>query len=350
MSVGPFIGTSEGGQETSTVCWGSGVRNRAVQSWTYKFAFFKEENRLVLSFVQAHCVSLSASAETGILVFGPQSPKYQQMQGPYEGPPPNQACPAHEIAVGIHARAQRFVYAIGLICGPPPSLGAIATQVNPLTVTPERPATKVNPLAVAPETTATNVNPLAKAPVPSDDMFTILTPVWNDRVQQGQVVVKVAPPKIGMTQITQLEFKWLDAPPTQPYVNNFAVDTNSLLQGYAVPQPITRGQEGRWEIRARASGKAVPGPWSFPVQFRLFLIQPTQSLKQTSPIQQMAPLPSSAVAAPTPGASVMPAPGSNATSQMRRSPSMILPRGIEEKAAREDDQKVDAPAKTETKP
>jgi hypothetical protein len=29
---------------------------------------------------------------------------------------------------------------------------------------------------------------------------------------------------------------------------------------------------------------------------------------------------------------------------------MILPRGIEEKAAREDDQKVDAPAKTETKP
>jgi hypothetical protein len=46
----------------------------------------------------------------------------------------------------------------------------------------------------------------------------------------------------------------------------------------------------------------------------------------------------------------MPAPGSNATSQMKRSPSMIVPRGIEENGGKEGDQSADASAKTETKP
>jgi hypothetical protein len=46
----------------------------------------------------------------------------------------------------------------------------------------------------------------------------------------------------------------------------------------------------------------------------------------------------------------MPAPGSNATSQMKRSPSMILPRGVEEKGEQTSDQTADGPAKTETNP
>ncbi len=180
---------------------------------------------------------------------------------------------------------------------------------------------------------STRVNPNYKALVPSDDMFIIVTPAPNDRVQQGQVVVKVTPPKVGMTQVTQLEFAWLDAPPNQPYVNNFAVDTNSLLQGYPVPQQVTRGNSGRWKVRARASGKAVPGPWSFPVEFRLFLTQPTQSQKQAPPMVQQAPLPPSSV-------TQAPAPNS-APPQMRRSPFMT--RGVEEKAG-------EAPAESDKKP
>jgi hypothetical protein len=195
-------------------------------------------------------------------------------------------------------------------------------------------------------------NSLTKAPVPSDDMFTIIRPANNDRVQQGQVVVKTTPPKVGMTQVTQLEFRWLDAPPNQPYVNNIAVDTSSLLAGYSVPQPVTRGNAGRWEVRARASGKAVPGPWSFPVQFQLFLTQPTQSQQQSSPVQQTSPLPSSMVVqpnavpqtAPAPSSSVMQAPApSSATTPMRRSPSMIMPRGVDQKAGKEGTETVDTP-------
>jgi hypothetical protein len=366
-AVGPFVGTSEGGKETSTVCWESGVRNRAVQSVRYRYTFFKEENRLVLSDIHGHCTSLSPSADTGWLMFGPRWLPYEP--GPYEGGAPNQACPAGEIAVGIHGRAERFVYFIGLICGPPPSLGAIPTQVNPLARKPVPPATKVNPLATAPATTiATRVNPLTAAPVPSADMFTITTPVWNASVLQGQLVVKATNPKIGMTQVSELKFEWLDAPPDwckkppypcPSYVNQFPIDTSPLLQGYQVPAPVTRGNTGRWEVSVRASGKAVPGPWSFPVRFHLFLTQPTQSQKQSSPIQQISPLPSSSVTppspiqqtAPLPSPSVMQAPApSSAPAQMNRSPFMVRPRGVEENGAKEGNRTVDPPAELDKKP
>lgn len=203
---------------------------------------------------------------------------------------------------------------------------------------------------------ATRVNPLVRAPVPSIDMFTITKPTWNDHVQQGQLVVKATQPKAGMSSVTELEFKWLDAPPGQPYINVFPVDTPKLLQGYQVPPPVTRGHVGRWEVRARTSGKAVPGPWSFPVQFRLFLTQPTQSQKQASPVQQTSPLPSSSVTPPSPIQQTVPLPPSSvnqapapssATTQMRRSSSMLMPRGVEKKGGKEGNETVDRPAEPE---
>ncbi|MDF0644433.1 MAG: hypothetical protein P0111_10405 [Nitrospira sp.] len=189
------------------------------------------------------------------------------------------------------------------------------------------------------------------------DMFTITNPRWNAVVQQGQLFIKADLPEIGATQVTQLELQWLDAPPDKPYLNPFIVDTTQLLQGYQVDPRVTRGHEGRWEVRARSSGKAVPGPWSFPVQFRLFLTQPTQSKRQSSPVQQTAPLPSSSVmqpsavpqATPLPPPSVMQAPApSSAPTQMRRSPFMS--RGVDKKGGTERNQTVDAPAETEKKP
>lgn len=345
-SVGPFIGTSGGGQETSRGCWGSGVRNSAIQSWTLDFEFIKTESKLVLEFIQAHCMSLSPSADKGRLVFGSGNTYHQKMQGPYEGPPPNQACPAGELAVGIHGHGGPFVYFIGLICGPPPSLGPLATQVNPLVVPPERPATKVNPLATAPERAATGVNPLGKVPVPAADMFLITRPGNGDRIEQGQLVLAAQLPKIGATSVTVLEFTWLDAPNTQPYSPTvFAVETSKLLQGYRVDhQELLKGPTGRWVVRARNAAQPTPGPWSFPVQFQLFRTQQMQSQQQAPPpMMQEAPLPSSSV-------TQAPAPSSSATTQMRRSPSMIRPRGVDEKEGITGNQTVDEPANQEKKP
>ena len=195
---------------------------------------------------------------------------------------------------------------------------------------------------------------------PTPDMFTIKNPTWNAVVQQGQLFLKADPPKIGATPVTELEFHWLDAPPNHPATfNRFVVDTPQLVQGFLVDPRVTRANIGRYEVRVRSSGKAVPGPWSFPVMFKLFLTQPTQSQRQSSPIQQTAPFPSSAVTAPStiqqpaplPPPSVMqPLPPSSAPAQMNRSPFVVRPRGVEEKGGKPGSETVDISPGLEKKP
>jgi hypothetical protein len=135
-------------------------------------------------------------------------------------------------------------------------------------------------------------------------MFTIIRPAAGERVQQGQLIITATPPKVGMTEVTELELRYLDAPANQqfsyPYLTVFSVNTPKLLQGYPVDQLVTNAHPGRWQVRARSSMKAVPGSWSFPVQFQLF------SQTQSSPVQQTAPLPSSAVTPPSPGQQTTP--------------------------------------------
>lgn len=197
---------------------------------------------------------------------------------------------------------------------------------------------------------------------PTKDMFIITNPPWNASVQLGQLFVKATLPEIGATPLTGLEFRWLDAPsdwcgkpPCPPYVHQSAIDTSVLLQGYQVESHVIRGHTGRWEVRARSSGKAVPGPWSFPVRFKLFVTQPTQSQRQSSPVQQTAPLPSASVTqpspiqqqAPLPPSSVMqaPPPSSSAPAQRNRSSSMFTTRGVDEKEAGGEAAKQKEPAK-----
>ncbi len=321
--VGPLFGNSLGGTETPThVCWRSGARNLAVQSWFFYFDYLKTPKHYVLSFIQAHCVSLSPGAEPGGLRFGPLPRIVRPKQGPYEGAPPNQACPPGEIAVGIRARTDiynDFIYGIGLICGPPPSLGAIDTQVNPLAVKPEI-ATKVNPLAVAPV---------------SDDMFVIMKPAANDPVTPGQLVLLVKPPKRGVPPVTVLEFRWLDAPPGQAGSYSIAVETQQLLQNYLVPPQSTPTAVGRWEVRARTAAQPTPGPWSLPVKFNV-----------VSAVQQTAPLPSSSVIAPASPVQQIAPPPSSAPAQMNRSSSMFTTRGVEGKQAGGEAVTPKEPAKT----
>lgn len=308
-SVGRFHGASRGGVERQTICWGFGINNRAVQSWD--IATLRSSNRLV-KYIKAYCTSLGPPASTAKWTFGgpiPDDRTIPDMTGAFGITPPDLSCPAGEVAVGIHGRAGLFVDELGLICGPPPN--------------PSAPATKANPLG--------------KAPVTTDDMFTIVTPGKGDRVLQGNLVVMALPPKVGMTPVTELEFRWLDAPPNQPYVNPVAVETPKLLKGYPVDQAVTRAHSGRWEVRVRASGKTPPGPWSFPVPFQLALSQQTQSQRQAPQPMQQAPLPSSSVTqspppmqqAPLPSSAVTQAPSKGSGS----SRLFVRPRGVEEKDA-----------------
>lgn len=340
-SIGPpSFGASTGGQERQTICLDGG-KTHAIQSWWIHL--LRSDNHYV-QFIQVYCTPVTSpvSANSGQrLDFGATPDAVEEMvtQGPFNSQPPFQACPAGEVAVGIRVRAGHFVDAVGLICGPVPArLGAPATKLP-------------GPLVQAPPP-ATPMNPQAKNMRVPDDLFVITKPAASDRVPQGQLIVTATPPKVGATNVTELELRYLDAPPTQrnsyPYVTVFSVETAKLLQGYPVAQIMTGGYAGRWEVRARASMKAVPGPWSYPVQFQLVVTQPTQSQKQTPQPFQQAPLPSSSVTqAPSPSVGVAPAvvrPPTTSSQGTGASSLFVRPRGVEGKEG------GDPPPASETKP
>jgi hypothetical protein len=294
-ATGPSFGTSGGGKESSAICRSVTGQTFAVELWYVET--LKSHNRFV-QYVGANCRALTLSTDPAPSVFFEFGSKRAGAEervtpGPYiSNRMVKQACPTDEAAVGIHGRAGLFVDAIGLICGAlPPPRGTPVTNANPLTKAP-------------PVIPGTRVNPAANAPVPSDDMFTIIRPAAGERVQQGQLIITATPPKVGMTEVTELELRYLDAPANQqfsyPYLTVFSVNTPKLLQGYPVDQLVTNAHPGRWQVRARSSMKAVPGSWSFPVPFQLF------SQTQSSPVQQTAPLPSSAVTPPSPGQQTTP--------------------------------------------
>lgn len=195
---------------------------------------------------------------------------------------------------------------------------------------------------------ASKFNPAATTFTSPLEMFTFTKPSNGERVMQGQLVVTAQPPKIGATTVAELEFRWLDAPPNQPYVNTFAVDSSKLTLGYAVAQQVTRGYAGRWEVRARSSGKSVPGPWSLAVPFQLLLSQPTQSQSQSAPLPK-----SSILQTPQQGAT-----GGTTMIRPQTTPSqpsgsfggMIMRRGVDEKGGKEGNETVDSTPESEKKP
>jgi len=330
-TVGRYHGDSTGGVKRETICWGFGINNRVIQSW--KLTRLTGDNKFV-RYIIVNCTSLAPPTATGRFTFGGPITEdagttfFDEAGTQRPDAPLNTACPAGEVAIGIHGRAGLFLDQIGLICGSSP-----AKFIAP-------PATSVNPLAIAP-TSATKVNPLAVSPV-SDDMFVIVKPAANDRVIQGQFVLLVKPPKIGVPPVTALEFKWLDAPPGQATSYTIAVETPKLLQNYLVPQQSTPRNAGRWEVRARTAAQPTPGPWSQPARFQVVVVQPVQSQTPFSPVQQTSPLtPSSVTQAPAP---------SSAATQMKRSSSMIMPRGVDKEAAPDSNQTVDTSPKPEMKP
>jgi len=323
--VGQSFGASGGGQALQMSCWGSGPNNSVVQSWHIET--LKSDNRFV-QYIGVACISLKPSpvlTSAPFFEFGSRPVGDELLTaGPYiSDRAHSESCPTsptREIAVGIHGRAGLFVDAVGLICGPvPPGFGApVAKLPGPLTQAPS---------------SVTPMKPITKNLMIPDDMFVITRPVPGDRVPQGQLTITATAPKVGTTNVTELELKYLDAPPNQansyPYTTAFSVDTATLLQGYSV-DPIVAGYNGRWQVRARSSMKAVPGPWSVPVQFQMVKTQPPPPMVQMS----------------KPNAPITQTPAPNTGT----APMMVRPRGVNENAGKEDNQAVDSSPEAEKKP
>jgi hypothetical protein len=307
-TIGQSFGMSGGGQEQQTICTRSGNNHLAIQSWWTHL--LRSDNHYV-QYIEMYCDSLPTPLPPTNygprLDFGKRPEDVEELvtHGPFPSQPPFQACPVGEVAVGIRVRAGKFLDAIGLICGSLP-LGTGA------------PVTKLpGPLVQAPPS-AMPLSPQTKNMMIPDDMFVITRPVAGDRVSQGQLIIAATKPKKGWTNVTEVELKYLDAPPNQanayPYTTVFSVDTDTLAQGYAVA-PIVTGYNGRWQIRARSSMKAVPGPWSLPVQFNMVKAQ----------------TPSSMMLAPRPNAPITQTP----MPKTGTAPLMIRPRGTDKKTGNE---------------
>ncbi|BFU96686.1 MAG: hypothetical protein NTNFB02_34080 [Nitrospira sp.] len=327
-TVGQFFGFSGGGQERQTACGGGSPDNHAIQSWSIRL---RSDNHFV-EFITMFCTSLTvpvASNSGRNLDFGAKPVDAEEVvtSGPFSNVHPSlQACPAGEVGIGIRGPAGKYVDAIGLICGPlPVKVGAPVTKLP-------------GPLVQAPSPAVT-MSPQAKNMRIPEDMFVITKPAVGDRVPQGQLVVTATLPKIGMTNVTELELRFLDAPPNQrdsyPYLTVFSVDTPKLLQGYPVAERVT-GYLGRWQVRARSSMKAASGPWSFPVQFELVKAQApppmVQLPKLNAPITQ-APAPNTGTAP------MMVRPPTTSSQGTGSSSLMIRPRGVDELEKKEIEEK-----------
>ncbi|HMV56923.1 MAG TPA: hypothetical protein PLY42_08185 [Nitrospira sp.] len=313
-TVGPSFGASGGGQDRQRTCWGTGNKTLAIQSWYVETV--RSPNPPV-QYVEIHCASLGPAQSIGLFDFG--NPTAASEERVTKGPYPH-GCPPGEIASGFRVRAGLFIDSLGLICAPIPArLGAPAGKLaTPLVQTPP-PSVPFNPQA-------------KKLQVP-DDLFVITKPVPGERVTQGQLFIAAIPPAVGVTNVAELELRYLDAPPGQkdsyPFVSIMAVNTTKLTQGYLVAPIVTDAYSGRWQVRARAAMKTPPGPWSSPVPFQLTPGAPNKSL---TPALQQTPLSGSSVMQAPPatagGAASSTRPPTT-SSQGGASSLFVRPRGVE---------------------
>lgn len=117
---------------------------------------------------------------------------------------------------------------------------------------------------------------------------TVVAPGAGSRVIQGQFSVQANRPKVDDGVSAEVEFVWLDTPATNkpnPYVNRYPVGMDQLVKGMAVPEGVTRGQTGRWQVRVRIA-QPTQGPWSDPVAFQLALTAPPKIQQQPGAFQQ----------------------------------------------------------------
>lgn len=174
----------------------------------------------------------------------------------------------------------------------------------------------------------------------------IVLPSDGEVVVQGELYVQIQQPQIGVTPVAEIEWTWLDAPQNQPYVNTFFDDTKNLRNRYKVDVGVTRGQFGRWQVRARMSGQAIPGPWSPPTQFRLVATQPTQTQTLLPPKSKMLQTPQQGVGA---GTSLI-RPQTTPSQGIGAGTGLARPRGVDEKGGEQSNETVDTTPEMEKKP
>jgi hypothetical protein len=255
----PF-GTSRGGSMFERTC----PRGYAIAGLRGWYIVGDEHQAKFIANLTASCVAVEPPWDRQEFTVGALA--YGQKHGGYT---PNygggQACPAGELAVGLHGRAGLFVDALGLVCAPAPrprTAGAIAgvEARQPL-----RPGSGVGAALEArpvQSTTVARVGPQILEPG-AGSRHPNLTPIK----------IRVAPPR-GLkveTYLLELERKgaggaW-EAVTTIPAVSARQAEGPLGYAGWGAPQPgrpaYVLSTPGAWRVRARAvlPTRSDPGAW-----------------------------------------------------------------------------------------
>lgn len=316
------FGTSEGGAPAAVQC----PHGYGLKQWTFWFTVGETLRPKFVSTIHIVCEAVVVDRGHFEFDFGNTQLGYKWAGGGTSPSRPRpsgaNACPRGELAVGFEGRAGLFVDALALICGPSPTKLKYESSPSQLgnVTTLQRPG--------KPQGTVGTADPGIQGKL-IQNYPTILLPPSGQIVLQSELYLQIREPPIGATPVTEMELTWLDAPPNQPYINTFVDDTKNLRNRYKPPIGVTGGRFGRWQVRARMSGQAVPGPWSPPTPFVLVATQATQS-------QSLPPTKSSTLSTPTPG--------------LRQGTGLVRSRGIDGKAGTDGNQTVDQPTQTDKKP
>jgi len=319
-----WVGTSEGGTPAAVQC----PHGYGLKQWTFWMTVGETLRPKFVSTIHIVCEAVVADRGHFEFDFGNTEQGYKWVGGgafsPKARPRPSgaNACPRGELAVGFEGRAGLFVDALALICGPSPTklnYESSPSQSSNLT-TLQRPGKPQGSIGTAdPGFQAKQVH----------NYPTLLLPSSGQIIVQSELYVQIQEPKVGTTPVTELEFTWLDAPASQPYVNSFADDTKNLRNRYKVNPAVIGGRFGRWQVRARMSGQTTPGTWSPPIPFTIVAVQPTQSQTLPSPKPAVRQTPQQAFSS---------------------GQALIRPRGLDEKGGDPQNETVDTTPETEKKP
>ncbi len=323
---GPVQGTSQGGEPKTQACYPNHLVLQYVKFWMNVDGNGRPKDLMLLNTL---CHKLSREPVVYMAFGSFNYPGFWSLErgaglGP-DYPGYVSTCPKNEAATGFHGRKADFIKSFGLICGP---------------LVPRKAGTAL------PGDASSTQSAFSTAP-------TVLSPTQNGIIVKGKGEFKIVPSKYLTGTKATYQLRWVNPPAhlkgksVDFYTQS--IDVSMLTSGLPVPQTLLA--PGVWEFRVQI---AVPkaGDWSPWVRFNYYLQHPALGTAAEDAQAQDFQLGVGGQQKTMSGDSGTRffRPQTTPQQGLGAGPTLIRPRGVDEKDGEHDNQTVDAPPAPETKP
>ncbi len=323
FTIGPMIGTSTGGKPDHVQCPANTIIRVTVNSVTVG-----EQGQVkFVGSIHPECFTTAGAYLVGqpYMFFGtpPDRPNPDLTSQPLDD---RLDCPPGEFARGFNVRADEFINAFGLICGP---------------LVPRLPGTGLP----ADASKVTSAFPTAPR---------IDSPVRDGIIVKGKGVFKITPSKYLTGTHAQYQLRWLNPPASSKGKGldfyNQEISLGLIANPTGLPVPQTLLAQGIWEIRVRINRPQV-GDWSDWVRFTYYLQHPSLGTAAQDAQQQDLPFGVGSQQKNMSGDSGMRRFRPQMTPQQGMGETMLIrPRGVEGKDDTRSNEAVGTSPETEKKP